>query len=133
MNLRELAHKDSAVTVEGAQAGTTICDLFDAQNNKWEVLMLLSDIGYMVDGEGNQTAGRSCWATYVANRVKDSNMQVLYPREGWRLEWTDLGGERQQMYVSYCMPDRTLGLNKLFMTSNLEAASEAAYEYEHRT
>ena len=130
MNLRELAHKDSAVTVEGAQAGTTICDLFDAQGNKWEVLMLLSDIGYMVDAEGNQTAGRSCWATYVADRVKNPDLQVLYPREGWRLEWTDMGGEKQLMYVSYCMPDRTLGLNKLFMTSNLEAASEAAYEHE---
>lgn len=130
MNLRELAHRDSAVTVEGAQAGTTICALFDAQGNKWEVLMLLSDIGYMVDAEGNQTAGRSCWATYVADRVKNPDLQVLYPREGWRLEWTDMGGEKQLMYVSYCMPDRTLGLNKLFMTSNLEAASEAAYEHE---
>lgn len=130
MNLRELAHRDSAVTVEGAQAGTTICDLFDAQGNKWEVLMLLSDIGYMVDAEGNQTTGRSCWATYVADRVKNPDLQVLYPREGWRLEWTDMGGEKQLMYVSYCMPDRTLGLNKLFMTSNLEAASEAAYEHE---
>lgn len=119
MNLRALAKKDAAFTVEGKQAGNTLCTLSDTQGGKWEIPMLLSDIGYSVDADGNKIAGRSCWATYRADRVTDADDNVLVPRKGWRLNWTDIDGKSQKMFVLFAEPDKTIGLTKLFMVVQL--------------
>lgn len=119
MNLRDLAKRDSAVIVEGEQAGNTLLTLSDPLGNTWSVVALLSDIGYEVDTDGNKVAGRTCWATYKAERVKDAGERVLTPRRGWKVKWTDLEGREQKMFVSFSEPDLTLGLNRIFMTANL--------------
>lgn len=119
MNLRELAKRDAAHTVEGGQAGNTLCLLSDGRGGEWEVPMLLSDIGYSVDTDGNQIAGRTCWASYIADRVADGNGAALVPRKGWRLSWTDIDGKRQEMFVLFAEPDKTIGLTKLFMVVQL--------------
>lgn len=123
MNLRELARRDAAVTVEGEQAGNTLCALTAPDGGAWEVPMLLSDIGYSTDTDGNTVAGRTCWATYIADRVADEGGNVLTPRRGWRLDWTDLDGHEQKMFVLYAEPDRTIGLTKLFMVVQLPPAT----------
>ena len=121
MNLRELAKRDSALIVEGEQAGNTSCELSDSVGNKWTIQALLSDIGFEVDTDGNKVAGRTCWATYRAERVKDAGERVLTPRRGWKLKWTDLEGREQNMFVAFCEPDLTLGLNRIFLTVKLAA------------
>ncbi len=120
MNLRELAHNDAANIFEGEQAGNTLCDVSAPDGTKWQVLMLLSDIGYMTDGEGNPVAGRSCWATYIGDRIKDENLKVLTPQRGWKVEWTDLEGCRQKMFVSYVEPDKTIALKRLYLEVSLK-------------
>lgn len=119
MNLRELAKRDAVTTIEGAQAGNTPCTLFDSAGNSWEVPMLLSDVGYSTDTDGNTVAGRTCWATYIADRVKDEGGAILTPRRGWRLDWTDIDGRAQKMFVLFAEPDRTVGWTKLFMAVQL--------------
>lgn len=119
MNLRELAKRDAAHTVEGEQAGNTLCALSDGRGGEWEIPMLLSDIGYSLDTDGNQVAGRTCWASYIADRVKSDEGEVLTPRRGWRLDWTDIDGKRQKMFVLFAEPDKTIGLTKLFMVAQL--------------
>lgn len=122
MNLRDLAKKDAAHTIEGAQAGNTTCILSDGAN-AWEVPMVLSDIGYELDTDGNRIAGRTCWATYIADRVfvEDSsgNKKVLTPRKGWQLQWADIDGKTQNMFVVFAEPDKTIGWTRLFMTVKL--------------
>lgn len=122
MNLRELANKDAAVTIEGEQAGNTLCTLSDGAR-EWEVPMILSDIGHAVDTEGNRIAGRTCWATYIMNRVKSEDEKILIPRRGWRISWTDIDGNRQEMFVSFAEPDKTIGWVRLFMVVQLGVES----------
>ena len=130
MNLRELARKDAEVTIEGGQAGNTLCHLTDPDGNEWDVKMLLSDIGYTVDLDGNRVAGRTCWATYRADRVcvkdKAGNDKVKTPRKGWMLVWTDIEGKTQKMKVSFAEPDKTIGLTRLFLYWKDDTESEAS-------
>lgn len=124
MNLRELARRDAAVTIEGNQAGKVFGTLSSPDGMEWpDIPMLLSDIGHSYDTEGNRIAGRTCWATYVAARVADEG-KILYPRKGWQLSWEDLDGKTQQMFVSFCEPDRTVGWNRLFMVVSLKDAGD---------
>ena len=120
MNLRDLAKRDAALTIEGAQAGNTPCVLVSPSGQEWEVPMLLSDIGYTQDTDGNAVAGRTCWATYIADRVIDERGAILTPRRGWRLLWTDIDGRPQKMFVIFAEPDRTVGWTKLFLSVRLE-------------
>ncbi len=119
MNLRELAKRDAALTIEGEQAGNTACVLSAPDGKTWEVPMILSDIGYSLDTDGNTVAGRTCWATYIAERVKDDEGVELTPRRGWRLDWTDIDGREQKMFVLFAEPDRTVGWTKLFLAVQL--------------
>lgn len=122
MNLRDLAKKDAVHTIEGAQAGNTLCNLSDGAN-LWEVPMVLSDIGYELDTDGNRIAGRTCWATYIADRVyvedNQGNKKILVPRKGWQLTWTDIDGKLQKMFVVFAEPDKTIGWTRLFMAVQL--------------
>ena len=122
MNLRDLAKRDAALTIEGAQSGKTACVLVSPSGQEWEVPMLLSDIGYTQDTDGNAVAGRTCWATYIADRVRDEGGALLTPRRGWRLSWTDIDGRSQKMFVLFAEPDRTVGWTKLFLSVRLEKA-----------
>lgn len=116
MNLRELAKKDAALTIEGEQAGNTLCTLSSPDGaESWEVPMILSDIGYAVDTDGNRVAGRTCWATYIADRVKNAKDEVRTPRNNWTLVWTDIEGKKQNMKVSFAEPDKTIGWTRLFL------------------
>ena len=114
MNLRQLAKRDAAHTIEGGQAGNTLCTLSDGAES-WEVPMILSDIGYAVDTDGNRVAGRTCWATYIADRVKNAKGEVRTPRNNWTLVWTDIEGKKQNMKVSFAEPDKTIGWTRLFL------------------
>ncbi|MBD5437721.1 MAG: hypothetical protein HDR37_03985 [Treponema sp.] len=94
--------------------------LVSPSGQEWEVPMLLSDIGYTQDTNGNAVAGRTCWATYIADRVIDERGAILTPRHGWRLLWTDIDGRPQKMFVLFAEPDRTVGWTKLFLSVRLE-------------
>lgn len=118
MNLRELARKDALCIFECEQAGNTDCVLSDG-NSVWEIPMLLCDVGYEVDTDGNKVAGRSVWASYVSERVQSSNGCVLTPKKGWTLNWLDDFGRDQAMFVSFCEVDRSLGVTKLHLLARL--------------
>ena len=78
---------------------------------------------YELDTDGNRIAGRTCWATYIADRVyvedNQGNKKILVPRKGWQLTWTDIDGKPQKMFVVYAEPDKTIGWTRLFMAVQL--------------
>ena len=115
MNLKELAKRDAALTIEGMQAGNTECILSDGSGNSWKVKMLLGDVGFTVDSDGNKIAGRTCWATYLAERVQNSEGVELTPKEGWTLSWVDVSGEEVSGTVMFSEPDRTIGLKRIYI------------------
>lgn len=122
MNLRDLAKRDAVHTIEGEQAGNTFCTLSDGVNT-WGIPMILSDIGYELDTDGNRVAGRTCWATYIAERVYveiNGSKKILTPRKGWRLSWTDIDARQQEMFVIFAEPDKTVGWTRLFMAVQLK-------------
>lgn len=119
MNLKELARMDAAFTIEGEQAGNTDCTLSDGGGNEWRVKMLLGDVGFSVDTDGNKIAGRTCWATYIADRVKNGEGVELTPKEGWTLSWVDVSGEEVSGTVMFSEPDRTIGLKRIFIALDL--------------
>lgn len=119
MNLKELARMDAALTIEGEQAGNTDCTLSDNGGNEWRVKMLLGDVGFSVDTDGNKVAGRTCWATYIADRVKNGEGVELTPKEGWTLSWVDVSGEEVSGTVMFSEPDRTIGLKRIFIALDL--------------
>lgn len=121
MNLRLLAKRDAALTIEGEQAGNTLCTLTDGGGRSWEVKMILYDVGFQTDTEGNAIAGRTCYATYVSDRVADNDGNILTPRRGWRLSWTDIHGKAQRMFVSFAEPDTTVGFMRIFLVVQLGA------------
>ncbi len=115
MNLKELAKRDAALTIEGMQAGNTECILSDGSGNSWKVKMLLGDVGFTVDSDGNKIAGRTCWATYLSERVQNSEGVELTPKEGWTLSWVDVSGEEVRGTVMFSEPDRTIGLKRIYI------------------
>ncbi len=118
MNLRELARKDALCVFECEQAGNTSCVLSDG-STEWKIPMLLCDVGYEVDTDGNKVAGRSVWASYVSDRVRSSCERVITPKKGWSLKWLDDFGRAQVMFVSFCEVDRSLGVTKLHLLAKL--------------
>ena len=119
MNLKELARMDAALTIEGEQAGNTDCTLSDNGGNEWRVKMLLGDVGFSVDTDGNKIAGRTCWATYISDRVKNGEGVELTPKEGWTLSWVDVSEEEVSGTVMFSEPDRTIGLKRIFIALDL--------------
>ncbi|MBO7583094.1 MAG: hypothetical protein J6T20_04830 [Treponema sp.] len=124
MGLRELAQKDAAHTIEGKQAGNTVFSLADLSGHSWEITGFIGDIGYSVDTEGNRIAGRTVFASYIADRVK-INGEIVTPAQNWCVAYTDLGGKTYNARVAFAEPDRTIGITRLYLTLGMDTDVKA--------
>lgn len=118
MNLRELAKADAAFTVEGENAGNAEFILADKDGHEWTVTGLVGDIGFLIDTDGNAVAGRTVFATFRSERVAIDGV-VVEPKKGWSFTYTDLSGKAWKLFVLYSMPDRTIGLTKVYLVLDL--------------
>lgn len=119
MGLRELARRDAFHTIEGAQAGNTVFSLSDLCGHSWQITGFIGDIGYSIDTEGNRIAGRTVFASFLSNRVQIDG-QVVTPQPNWSVSYTDLEGNIQKGRVSFCEPDRTIGITKLYLVLDMD-------------
>lgn len=118
MGLRELAQADMATTLESAAGGATAFTLIDENNHTWSLNGIVGDIGLMVDTEGNAVAGRTCSASFRSDRVQINGV-TTEPKRGWKVSYVDLSGKTWNLFVLYSMPDRTIGITKVYLVLDL--------------
>lgn len=123
MGLKELARKDAEHTIEGAQAGNTVFSLSDDGGHSWEITGFVGDIGYSFDTDGNQIAGRTVFASFLADRVQIDGENIV-PRRGWRLSYTDIAGEKHSLFVLFAEPDKSIGIIRVYLVADLSGAEE---------
>ena len=121
MGLRELALADTAVTLESAKGGTAAFTMSDLSGNTWELTGIVGDIGLLIDTEGNAVAGRTVFASFRSDRIQINNVTVE-PARGWKFGYTDMSGKKWDLFVLYSMPDRTLGITKVYLVLDLSVA-----------
>lgn len=79
----------------------------------------MGDIGYLLDVDGRDVATRTIVASYISSRVKVGE-KTIEPKRGWRVTCFDLEGKEWKLFVSHALPDRTLGLTKLYLVLDLK-------------
>ena len=119
MNLRRLAANDTVITIEGVDSGNAEFTLFNDNGAEWHLTGIVGDIGLMLDTEGNVIAGRTVQVVYRSNRVM-SGETVIEPKRGWKVSYADLSGKVWHLFVSFCEPDRTLGLTRMYLVLDLK-------------
>lgn len=107
-------------TVESETAGNTAFLLYTPSGeNVFEVCGIMGDIGYLLDVDGRDVATRTIVASYISSRVK-AGEKTIEPKRGWRVTCFDLEGKEWRLFVSHALPDRTLGLTKLYLVLDLK-------------
>ena len=81
MNIRALAEKDLALTLENNGEGQKY-SFIDLEGESHEVLGKVSDIGFSYDTEGNAIATRSAFANWRLSSMM-ANGKYLIPKKGW--------------------------------------------------
>lgn len=119
MNLRVLAEKDLAMTLENFGEGVEIT-FTDLKENEHKVLGRVGDIGFRYDTDGNQISTRVVQATWRLSSMVSESEQYLIPNRGWACSWVDLNGKRWNAFVTRCEPDRTLGIGRVWLSFDLE-------------
>lgn len=119
MNLRVLAEKDLAMTLENFGEGVEIT-FTDLKENEHKVFGRVGDIGFGYDTDGNQISTRVVQATWRLSKMVSESEQYLIPNRGWACSWVDLSGKRWNAYVTRCEPDRTLGIGRVWLSFDLE-------------
>lgn len=79
----------------------------------------MGDIGYLLDVDGRDVATRTIVASYISSRVK-AGEKTIEPKRGWRVTCFDLEGKEWKLFVSHALPDRTMGLTKLYLVLDLK-------------
>ncbi len=120
MNLRALAERDLAKTLEDSENGGACEMLFvdPAEENEYTVRGRVGDIGFMFDTDGNPIAGRCVCATWRLKSMMTAEKYVE-PGRGWALQYTDLSARVWRLYVTRFEPDRTLGIGRVFLSLDL--------------
>lgn len=107
-------------TVESETAGNTAFLLYTPRGESvFEVCGIMGDIGYLLDVDGRDVATRTIVASYISSRVK-AGEKTIEPKRGWRVTCFDLEGKEWRLFVSHALPDRTLGLTKLYLVLDLK-------------
>ncbi|MBQ0165513.1 MAG: hypothetical protein KBT02_00210 [Treponema sp.] len=120
MNLRQLAEKDLAMTLEDSENGFAVPVTFtDVAGNEYKVNGNVDDIGYLLDLDGNAVAGRTVCAVWRMSSMVGINGRYAEPGRGWRLSYSDLSGREWTLYVTRFEPDRTLGVGRVWLSLDL--------------
>lgn len=114
MNLRVLAEKDLAMTLENFGEGVEIT-FTDLKDEFHKVHGRVGDIGYSYDAEGNQISARTVQATWRLSSMMEDG-KYLIPGRGWSCEWKDISGKSWTAWVVKCDPDRTLGVGRIWLS-----------------
>jgi hypothetical protein len=125
MNLRALAEEDLAFTLEDVDNGGACLFSFVAPTNpatEYEVSGFVGDIGFLLSTEGIPVAGRTVCATWRLSSMKDDNGNIILPKRGWQVLYTDLSGADWALYVTRVEPDRTVGIGRVYLSLNLTGA-----------
>lgn len=120
MNIRALAEKDLALTLENNGEGWEIC-FTDPEGESYKVRGRVGDIGFGYDTEGNSIAARVVQATWRLSSMMLEG-KYLIPSRGWTCNWKDLSGKAWSAYVTRCEPDRTLGVGRVWLSFDLSEA-----------
>lgn len=125
MNLRALAESDLSITLEDADNGGACSFTFVPPDNSTEpeavysVSGFVGDIGYLMTTEGVPVAGRTVCATWRLSSMKDANENIVLPKRGWQVLYTDLFGTQWALYVTRVEPDRTVGIGRVYLSLSL--------------
>lgn len=119
MNLRVLAEKDLAMTLENFGDGVEIT-FTDLNDNEYKVYGRVGDIGFGYDTDGNQISTRVVQATWRLSKMVSESGQYLIPSRGWACDWTDLSGKSWSAFVTRCEPDRTIGIGRVWLSFDFE-------------
>lgn len=120
MNIRALAEKDLALTLENNGEGQKFY-LIDLDGTSHEVFGKVGDIGFSYDTEGNTIAARTAYANWRLSSMM-ANGKYLIPGRGWSCKWKDLSGVEWLAYVTYPHIDRTLGVGRVWLSFDLSEA-----------
>ena len=118
MNLRVLAEKDLAMTLENFGEGVEIT-FTDLKENEYKVFGRVGDIGYSYDTEGNRVAGRTVCAMWRLSKMMKDEKPII-PSRGWECQWKDVLGVAWKGYVVWPDIDRTLGIGRVWLSFDLE-------------
>ena len=122
MNLRVLAEKDLAMTLENFGEGVEIY-FTDPAGESFKVLGRVGDIGFGYDTDGNTISSRVVQATWrLSSMMRDG--KYLIPGRGWACDWKDLSGKAWCAFVTRCEPDRTLGVGRVWLSFDLSTEGE---------
>jgi hypothetical protein len=118
MNLRALAEKDLAFTLEGTETGgASEFTLFDKSGSAYPLRGTVGDIGYLLDGEGNAIQGRQIVNTFRMSTLAAQTAEP--PAKGNKIVQKDLSGTEWTLFVVRYEPDRTIGIGRLVLALDL--------------
>lgn len=118
MNVRALAERDLALTLENFGGGVEIA-LTDGAGESHIVFGRVGDIGFAYDTEGNQISSRTVQATWRLSAMATEEGKYLIPDSRWTASWKDLSGREWTAAVTRCEPDRTLGVGRVWLSLEL--------------
>jgi hypothetical protein len=117
MNIRELAERDLAHTLENQNASGSPFVLIDPFGNEYPLVGDVGDVSLLAESANGETF-RSRTIT-AACRIKTLLQQTpLVPARGWQARINNIN-----LYVQGNDPDRTLGVYNLTMGLDLEPPS----------
>jgi len=128
MNLRALAESDLEHTLEDVENGGACTFTFvppetstesETEETSYEVSGFVGDIGYLMTTEGVPVAGRTICAVWRLSSMKDANENIVLPKRGWQVLYTDLSGTQWALYVTRVEPDRTVGIGRVYLSLSL--------------
>ena len=125
MNLRALAESDLEHTLEDIENGGACSFTFVPPDNSTEseteytVSGFVGDIGYLMTTEGVPVAGRTICAVWRLSSMKDANENIVLPKRGWQVLYTDLSGTQWTLFVTRIEPDRTVGIGRVYLSLSL--------------
>ncbi len=122
MSLRELAAKDGQ-RIFSLDEGGVAFTLIDENGCAFECSGIIDDIGFSIDAEGAQTAGRTATAAFPSMQVQRDGRTVA-PCDGWTLVFTDLHGVKRRYAVSYAAPDLMLSITRVYLRADLSESGE---------
>lgn len=122
MSLRELAAKDGQ-RIFSLDEGGVAFTLTDDGGTEFACSGIIDDIGFSVDSDGAQTAGRTATAAFPSSQVQKDG-RVVAPSEGWVLEFVDLHGVKRRYAVTYAAPDLMLSITRVYLRADLSETGE---------
>ena len=118
MNLRTLAEKDLALTLEDTETGgASGFTLYDKTGAAHALVGTVGDIGYLLDGEGNAIQGRQIVDTFRLSTLAAQTSEP--PIKGNKVVQKDLSGTEWTLFVVRFEPDRTIGIGRLVLALDL--------------